>query len=58
MMSVKSDDMYARQQVYRSFLEGVQDVTLSLNESFVVLIKELCSLCVHVDVNVENLDEL
>ena len=52
-LTVKSDDVVGRTKMYEAIVKGKQDVDFGLPESFNVLIKELQSL----GLNVELLDE-
>ncbi len=52
-MTVKSDDVRGRSKVNAAILEGEPVVHTTWNESFLVLIKEMCSLCLNVELDVE-----
>ena len=49
MLTVKSDDVEGRKQVYRNIIEGNSKVTSYIPESFNVLIKEIRSLGLNID---------
>lgn len=49
MLTVKSDDVGGRVKIYESIVRGVQDLSSGLPESFNVMIKELRSLCLNVE---------
>ncbi|XXM93593.1 hypothetical protein AAHH87_00500 [Candidatus Hodgkinia cicadicola] len=53
-MTVKSDDVKGRNKVSAAILEGEPVVRTTWNESFLVLIKEMCSLCLNVKLDVET----
>lgn len=49
MLTVKSDDVEGRKQVYRNIIDGNSEVTSYIPESFNVLIKEIRSLGLNID---------
>lgn len=51
MLTVKSDDVAGRTQVYEAIVRGDDNFKAGIPESFNVLIKELKSLCLDVDLN-------
>lgn len=58
MLTVKSDDVEGRSRVYESIVNGNFSFTPSMPESFNVLIKELQSLCLDVElINKKELKE-
>jgi DNA-directed RNA polymerase subunit beta len=58
MLTVKSDDVEGRSRVYESIVNGNFSFTPSMPESFNVLIKELQSLCLDVElINKKELNE-
>ncbi|XXM93408.1 hypothetical protein AAHH86_00215 [Candidatus Hodgkinia cicadicola] len=52
-LTVKSDDVKGRNKVGAAILEGEPVVRTTWNESFLVLIKEMCSLCLNVELDVK-----
>ena len=53
MLTVKSDDINGRTAIYESIIKGTQNFICGIPESFNVMIKELRSLCL--DVELESL---
>jgi DNA-directed RNA polymerase subunit beta len=51
MLTVKSDDVSGRTKVYEAIVRGDDTFEAGIPESFNVLIKELKSLCLNVDLN-------
>jgi DNA-directed RNA polymerase subunit beta len=49
MLTVKSDDVTGRVKIYESIIRGDQNFESSIPESFHVMIKELRSLCLNVE---------
>ena len=49
MLTVKSDDVEGRKQVYKNIIDGNSEVTSYVPESFNVLIKEIRSLGLNID---------
>jgi DNA-directed RNA polymerase subunit beta len=49
MLTAKSDDVEGRNKIYESIVKGTYDYTPSLPESFNVLIRELMSLSINVE---------
>jgi DNA-directed RNA polymerase subunit beta len=49
MLTVKSDDQTGRTQVYESIIKGDETFTTGIPESFNVLVKELRSLCLNLE---------
>jgi DNA-directed RNA polymerase subunit beta len=49
MLTVKSDDVSGRTKVYESIVRGDQNFEVGVPESFNVLVKELKSLALNVD---------
>ena len=49
MLTIKSDDVYGRSKAYESIIKGEQIKKPRTPESFNVLVKELQSLCLNVD---------
>jgi DNA-directed RNA polymerase subunit beta len=48
MLTVKSDDVQGRTRMYESIVKGEMKLDAGLPESFNVLLKELHSLCLNV----------
>ena len=51
MLTVKSDDVAGRTKVYEAIVRGEDNFEAGIPESFNVLVKELKSLCLNVDLN-------
>ncbi len=49
LLTVKSDDVQGRTSVYKSIVKGDNNFTASIPESFNVLVKELRSLCLNLE---------
>jgi DNA-directed RNA polymerase subunit beta len=49
LLTVKSDDVYGRNKIYEAIVKGRHQVESGLPESFKVLISELKSLCLHIE---------
>ncbi|MBE8182978.1 MAG: DNA-directed RNA polymerase subunit beta, partial [Candidatus Portiera sp.] len=49
MLTVKSDDVEGRKQVYKNIIDGNSEVNSYVPESFNVLIKEIRSLCLNIE---------
>ena len=49
LLTVKSDDVYGRTKIYESLVKGEPTVEPGLPESFNVLVRELQSLCLDVE---------
>ena len=65
LLTVKSDDVHGRNKIYESIVKGRHQLDTGLPESFKVLISELKSLCLNIellqkadDEEGESLDEL
>ena len=56
-LTVKSDDVAGRTRMYESVVKGEMELEPGLPESFKVLIKELQSLCLDVDLIEESVEE-
>ena len=54
MLTVKSDDVSGRIRLYESIVKGDSNVKYGVPESFNVMIKELKSLCLNVDLEQEE----
>ena len=52
MLTVKSDDVYGRTRMYKNIVDGDHRMDAGMPESFNVLVKEIRSLCI--DINLEN----
>ena len=55
MLTVKSDDVNGRTKVYESIIRGEDSFDSGIPESFNVLVKEIKSLCLNVEMI--NVDE-
>ncbi|MCK5295570.1 MAG: hypothetical protein KAJ75_01650, partial [Alphaproteobacteria bacterium] len=51
MLTVKSDDVSGRTKVYESIVRGDNSFETGIPESFNVLIKEMRSLCMNVELS-------
>ena len=51
MLTVKSDDVSGRTKVYEAVVRGDDTFEAGIPESFNVLVKELKSLCLNVEMN-------
>ncbi|MGK5092352.1 DNA-directed RNA polymerase subunit beta [Deltaproteobacteria bacterium TL4] len=49
LLTVKSDDVYGRNKIYESIVKGKHKLETGLPESFKVLISELKSLCLNIE---------
>ena len=49
MLTIKSDDVHGRSKAYEAIVKGEEVDTINVPESFNVLVKELQSLCLRVD---------
>lgn len=60
MLTVKSDDVIGRAKVYEAIIRNSNDFQAGIPESFNVLMKEIRSLCINIDVRQDhnNDDEL
>ncbi|HBO84533.1 MAG: DNA-directed RNA polymerase subunit beta [Deltaproteobacteria bacterium GWC2_42_11] len=56
-LTVKSDDVPGRTRIYEAIVKGNYGIESGLPESFNVLIKELQSLCLNVDLLEEGIEE-
>lgn len=54
MLTVKSDDINGRTEIYKSIINGTQSFICGIPESFNVMIKELRSLCLDVELESNN----
>jgi DNA-directed RNA polymerase subunit beta-beta' len=54
MLTVKSDDVTGRIKIYESIVRGDQNFDAGIPESFNVMIKELRSLCLNVELEQGN----
>ena len=53
-LTVKSDDVAGRTRMYEAIVKGKQTIESGLPESFNVLVKELQSLCLDVELEEEK----
>ena len=58
MLTVKSDDVAGRTKMYKNIVDGDHRMEPAMPESFNVLIKELQSLCLNVELLPEETDEI
>ena len=49
MLTVKSDDVAGRNQMYKSIVDGNNQMTAGMPESFNVLVKEIRSLGINIE---------
>jgi DNA-directed RNA polymerase subunit beta len=49
MLTVKSDDVQGRNQMYKNIVDGNHEMSAGMPESFNVLVKEIRSLCIDID---------
>jgi len=49
MLTVKSDDVQGRNQMYKNIVDGNHEMTAGMPESFNVLVKEIRSLAINID---------
>ncbi len=49
MLTVKSDDVYGRTRIYKNIIKGNYQMEPDMPESFNVLIKEICSLGINIE---------
>ncbi len=49
MLTVKSDDVSGRNQMYKNIVDGNHEMTASMPESFNVLVKEIRSLAINIE---------
>jgi DNA-directed RNA polymerase subunit beta len=49
MLTVKSDDTIGRTQMYKSIVDGNHEMKAGMPESFNVLVKEIRSLCINME---------
>ncbi len=54
MLTVKSDDVNGRTKMYKNIVDGNQTLDTSIPEAFNVLVKEIRSLAIDIDTNIEN----
>ncbi len=53
MLTVKSDDVSGRTKIYKNIIKGNYQMEPNMPESFNVLIKEICSLCINIELQSE-----
>jgi DNA-directed RNA polymerase subunit beta len=56
LLTVKSDDTTGRTKIYESIVKGQNSLTPGIPESFNVLVKELQSLCLNIELLIESSD--
>ena len=49
MLTVKSDDVQGRNQMYKNIVDGNHEMTAGMPESFNVLVKEIRSLAINIE---------
>jgi len=49
MLTVKSDDVQGRNQMYKNIVDGEHEMTAGMPESFNVLVKEIRSLAINIE---------
>ena len=49
MLTVKSDDVPGRNQMYKNIVDGNHEMAAGRPESFNALVKEIRSLCIDID---------
>jgi DNA-directed RNA polymerase subunit beta len=54
LLTVKSDDTFGRNRIYESIVKGKHQLETGLPESFKVLISELKSLCLNIELLQES----
>jgi DNA-directed RNA polymerase subunit beta len=54
LLTVKSDDVTGRTKIYESIVKGQNSLTPGIPESFNVLVKELQSLCLNLELMIED----
>ena len=54
VLTVKSDDIAGRNKVYKNFVDGEYATDAHVPESFNVLLKEIKSLGINIDLDSEN----
>ena len=57
LLTVKSDDVYGRTKIYEALVKGETTVDPGLPESFNVLVRELQSLCLDIELRAGTQDE-
>ena len=57
MLTIKSDDVAGRTKVYESIIKGDQNFETGIPESFNVMVKELKSLCLNIEMQSEEKNE-
>ncbi len=54
MLTVKSDDVNGRTKMYKNIVDGTHQMDPSMPESFNVLLKEIRSLAINIDLDDEQ----
>src|SRR5450432_3886376 len=54
MLTVKSDDVQGRNQMYKNIVDGEHEITAGMPESFNVLVKEIRSLAINIELESEG----
>ena len=53
MLTVKSDDVQGRTKMYKNIVDGEHEMDAGMPESFNVLVKEIRSLCINIELETE-----
>ena len=51
MLTVKSDDVSGRNQMYKNIVDGDHEMVAGMPESFNVLVKEIRSLAINIELD-------
>jgi DNA-directed RNA polymerase subunit beta len=54
MLTVKSDDVNGRTRIYKNIVDGDQRMDAGIPESFIVLLKEIRSLGINIELDTEK----
>jgi DNA-directed RNA polymerase subunit beta len=54
MLTVKSDDVNGRTQMYKAIVDGNHEMKAGMPESFNVLVKEIRSLAINIELESEG----
>ncbi len=54
MLTVKSDDVGGRNQMYKAIVDGDHQMSAGMPESFNVLVKEIHSLCINIELETDK----
>ena len=53
MLTVKSDDVQGRTKMYKNIVDGTHEMQAGMPESFNVLVKEIRSLGINIDLDLK-----